>query len=89
MIFDLIVVIILVGSVFGGLSIFKLLKALFVIFVIVLVFQFIPANITSVLVKGSKLYGLVKPWAMELKGKINLPAIKLWLTNLGISGGAK
>lgn len=89
MIFDLIVVIILVGTVFGGLKISSLIKAVFVIFLIILVFQFIPANITGVLVKGSKLYGLVVPWAKTLRGKINLPAIKLWLTNLGISGGTK
>jgi len=89
MIFDLIVVIILVGTVFGGLKLSSLIKAVFVIFLIILVFQFIPAAITGVLVKGSKFYGLLAPWAQTLREKINLPAIKLWLTNLGISGGTK
>ena len=85
MIFDLLVVIILVGSVLGGLKLSALLKAGLVIFVIILALQFMPSNITAMLVKGSKLYGFVRPLAREVKGKINLPVIKTWFANLRVA----
>lgn len=69
-----------------------LIKAALISLVMILALQFAPTNIMNTLVSGSKIYGIISPWAMKLYvalkpliGKINLPAIETWLTNLVIS----
>jgi ACR3 family arsenite efflux pump ArsB len=89
MIFDVAVVVILIGAVFGGLNIWAFLKAALVIFVGILVLQILPATTMGTIVNGSKIYGVISPWALALyallkplMAKINFPAIKSWLINL-------
>lgn len=72
-----------------------LLKAALISLVMILVLQFVPTNIMGTIVGGSKIYGVISPWATKiyialkpLLAKINLPAIEAWLTNLVISARA-
>lgn len=89
MIFDLIVIVILVGAVLGGLKISALIKAALVIFILTLVLQVVPVSIKDFLVNGSKLYIIISPWAMKayaalkpLIAKIDLVTFKTWLLHL-------
>jgi hypothetical protein len=69
-----------------------LLKAVLISVVLIIALQFAPSNIMQTVTGGSKIYGIVGPMAIKihvqikpLLGKINLPAIEAWLTNLVIN----
>lgn len=66
-----------------------LLKAVLISFVLIVALQFTPTNIMGTIVSGSKVYGIISPWAMKIYAqlkplfeKINLAAIQTWVVNL-------
>jgi hypothetical protein len=66
-----------------------LLKAVLVSFVLILVLQFVPIDIRSIIINGSKTYAIVSPIAIKIYAeveplikKINLRSIQVWLDNL-------